>query len=107
MAGFIKAEEPKDFYGHFLVKYIWNQEAYHASYAANMPRTHPRSTKRVVDADWWNTVYGYWAWLPFSYRYKRSEIKSLDKHYLCTNGNRFRDREIGGAAEVRTSTTDW
>lgn len=100
------ADNCKDFYSHIMVEYIWNQEAYHGSTDAKTytgKRSHPRSEYRVVNGDWWNTDYGVWCNVPFSYGPTPNDIKRRFEHNLCTWGNRIRDREKGASAEVSSS----
>jgi len=96
------AENINQFHSHFMVEYIWNKEAYHGSRNANEPKgfSHSRSGYKIVNGSWWNTSYGNWTQLPFSYGPSGSDIKRRVQHNLCTNGNRFRDHEKGGSAEV-------
>lgn len=96
-----KATKPEDFYSHFMVEYIFNKEADHASTNCNYPDgfTHPRSGYKIVSGSGWNTYYGCWETMPFSYGPK-NEITRRHQHELCVNGNRFVQFERGGSAEV-------
>lgn len=90
-------DNAEEFYKTIIVEYVWNVEAYHASATVYK---HPRSECKIVRGDWWNTDYGCWSQLPFSYGPSESDIRRRVQHNLCTNGNRFRDYEKGGSAEV-------
>ena len=98
------ANNLQDFYAYMLVEYIWNQESYHGSRLANSPqgRWHPRSGYKIVNGHLWNTDYGCWENLPFSYGPEPNDIRRRGQHDLCTSGNRFKDRENGASAEVNS-----
>lgn len=100
-----KADDPKDFFSHMLVEYVWNVESDHGAKACNSPAGygHPRSGYKIVRGSWWDTDYGCWTQLNFNYGPNPGDIKRRIQHNLCTNGNRFRDHEKGGAAEVKPS----
>ena len=96
------ASDPKDFYSHMMVEYVWNRESYHGQKDSNYPKgyTHPRSEFKIVTGYAWGTNYGAWTHLPFSYGPHFSDIRRRVQHELCINGNDFRDREKGGAYQV-------
>ncbi|KAJ4122728.1 hypothetical protein NW768_010169 [Fusarium equiseti] len=93
----------KDFYSHFMVEYIWNRPADHASEAANTAgggHRHPRSPYTIVrGGGGWRTDYGNWTQLPFSYGPSEDNIKRRVQHNLCTDGKLFKQRERGAADE--------
>ena len=115
------ASNPKDFYSHFMIEYVWNIPAYHGSKNANSTKTimkdflgkkfpylikgaghkHRRSGYKVAIGDAWATEYGNWTDLPISYGPEQGDIKRRVQHNLCTSGNRFRNYEWGDSAEVR------
>jgi len=101
-----RAENMSHFHSHIMVEYIWNLPADHASQAANSPHghTHPRSGYRIVRGSWWNTDYGTWTHLPFSYGPTEGNIQRRVQHNLCVNGNIFRDQERGAAVQVKFMT---
>lgn len=96
-----QATKPKDFYSHFMVEYVFNKEADHASANCNYPDgfKHPRSGYKIVSGPGWGTYYWCWENIPFSYGPK-NEIARRKEHKLCVNGNRFVQLERGGSAEV-------
>ena len=53
--------------------------------------------------DWWNTDYGCWEQLSFSYGPTPDNIKRRFQHNLCTSGNKIKAREQGASAEVGIS----
>ncbi|KAF5591005.1 uncharacterized protein FSUBG_10607 [Fusarium subglutinans] len=61
---------------------------------------HQRSPYAIVTGSSWNTHYGNWKQLPFSYGPRESDIRRRLEHNLCTNGNRFKNHEKGDAAEA-------
>lgn len=102
------ASNVKDFYSHMMVEYIWNVESDHGSKEAMTAQSregkghrHRRSGYKIVRGSWWNTDYGAWTQLPFMYGPHWEKITRRAQHNLCASGNRFRDHEKGGAAEVR------
>lgn len=94
------ANDVKDFYSHMMIEYVWNREALHGGYSHG-GHQHPRSGYRIVRGSWWNTDYGNWTALPFSYGPDANSITRRVEHRLCTNGNAFRDRQKGGSYQVR------
>ena len=102
-----KADDPKDFFSHMMVEYVWNVESDHGAKACNAPAGygHPRSGYQIVRGSWWDTDYGCWTQLNFNYGPRPDDIRRRIQHNLCTNGNRFRDHEKGGAAEVKLLLT--
>ncbi|KAI4094834.1 MAG: hypothetical protein LQ339_007397 [Xanthoria mediterranea] len=90
------ANDVKDFYSHMMIEYVWNREALHGGYSHG-GHQHPRSGYRIVRGSWWNTDYGNWTALPFSYGPDANSITRRVEHRLCTNGNAFRDRQKGGS----------
>ncbi|KAI1022154.1 hypothetical protein LB504_007335 [Fusarium proliferatum] len=97
-----QADNPAHFYSHLMVEFIWNVEADHGSKAANSwtGHSHSRSPYAIVKGSSWNTHYGNWKQLPFSYGPRESDIRRRLEHNLCTNGNRFKKHEKGDAAEA-------
>ena len=102
------ANDAKDFYSHMMVEFVWNREADHgpeecmtAQSRKGQGHRHPRSGYKIVRGSWWDTDYGNWTYLPFSYGAHWKKITRRVQHNLCTNGNTFRDREKGGAYRVR------
>ena len=102
------ASNVKDFYSHMMVELIWNVESDHGPEAAMLEQSrkggghrHPRSGYKIVRGSWWKTDYGAWTQLPFMYGTYWKKITRRAEHNFSTNGNRFRDHEKGGAAEVR------
>lgn len=79
-------EEPRLRHQGFLVLALSQANPQHK-------KKHPRSGYRMVRGDWWNTDYGCWDSLPFSYGPATNDIKRPGVHNLCVSGNRFRDRE--------------
>lgn len=98
-------DNPKDFYSHFLIEYLWNVEAHHGGENVKEPGgwPHPRSGYKIVRGSWWNTFYGNFTHLPVCYGPGPDRIHFQVEHNPCTSGNRFRDYEKGAAAEVRVS----
>ena len=95
-----QASDPKQFYSHIMVEYIWNRWSDHGS-SNTKGNSHPRAEYKVVQGTgWWSTYYGAWAHLPFSYGPEPSDIKRRVQHQLCTNGDRFVSLEKGGSNEV-------
>ncbi|KAM3086425.1 hypothetical protein ACMFMG_000560 [Clarireedia jacksonii] len=96
-----QATRESDFYSHFMIEYIWNVEADHGSQAANSwtGHSHPRSGYGIVKGSNWGTHYGNWQNLPVSYGPSEGNIMRRVQHNLCQNGNRFKNREKGDAAE--------
>ena len=103
------ASDPNQFHTRMLVEYVWNKEAHHGSKECNSPGGywHFRSGYKIVRGAWWNTDYGNWTHLPFSYGPTEKDIKRTNNHNLCVNGNRFRDREKGGSYEVCSAICKW
>ncbi|KAL5590384.1 hypothetical protein FOBRF1_013941 [Fusarium oxysporum] len=97
-----QADNPAHFYSHLMVEFIWNVEADHGSKNANSwtGHSHPRSPYTIVTGSGWNTHYGNWKQLPFSYGPRESDIRRRLEHNLCASGNRFKDHEKGDAAEA-------
>ncbi|KAL9026402.1 MAG: hypothetical protein Q9196_004928 [Gyalolechia fulgens] len=100
-------ENVKDFYSHLMVEYVWNREADHGynecktrEFKKGLGHSHPRSGYKIVRGAFWDTDYGNWTQLPFSYGTHAKQITRRVEHNLCTNGNIFRDREKGGAYQV-------
>ncbi|KAL8671355.1 MAG: hypothetical protein Q9168_004137 [Polycauliona sp. 1 TL-2023] len=98
------ANDVKDFYSHLMVEFVWNKEADHgagecmtAESRKGRGHRHPRSGYKIVRGSWWDTDYGNWTQLPFSYGTHWKKITRRVEHNLCVNGNQFRDREKGGA----------
>ena len=101
------ATNVKDFYSHMMVEYVWNREADHGPEECKTEESrdggghrHPRSGYKITRGLWWNTDYGNWTQLPFSYGPHWKKISRRVEHSLCTNGNDFRDREKGGSYKV-------
>ncbi|KMU88823.1 hypothetical protein CIHG_06490 [Coccidioides immitis H538.4] len=100
--GTFNADDPRSFYGHFLIEFASNE--YFARQHLELPpeRTHPRSTYRrerasgVPDRQW---RYGFWEELPVSLGQPAS-IRRRFNVPLETTVNRFRDRANGGAQHV-------
>lgn len=92
------ADNLKDFYGHFILEYVWNQWGDHGS-DCNPNLTNDRSKYKIVKGNNWGTQYGVWDRLPISYG-QQKDIKRRYQHNLCTDGNRIRDREKGASAEA-------
>ncbi|KAJ5318850.1 uncharacterized protein N7506_011554 [Penicillium brevicompactum] len=92
------------FYGHFLLEYIWNKPSFHGS-DAKPEGYHRRSGYKVVKGSLWNTNYGAWTQMFVMYgKHPYSDYADPDQyrvaeHNLCTSGNRFRDQEKGGSLE--------
>lgn len=65
------AEKPLHFYSCLVVEMVWNKEAYHGSKECNESgggHSHKRSDfKMVWGGGGWQTTYGTWSHLPFSY----------------------------------------
>ncbi|KAL6712891.1 hypothetical protein ACLMJK_009603 [Lecanora helva] len=97
-----KANDPKDFASHFMVEFVWNRETDHGAKACNSPGGYgyPRSGYRIVRGSWWKTDYGCWTQLPFQYGPSKTDIKRRVQHGLCTDGNKFKQVEKGGADEA-------
>ncbi|KAF5248735.1 hypothetical protein FANTH_5805 [Fusarium anthophilum] len=97
-----RANNLAHFYSHLMVKHIWNVEADHSSKNANSWTGHcrQRSPYTIVTGSSWNTHYGNWKQLPFSYGPRESDIGRRLEHNLCTNDNRFKNHEKGDAAEA-------
>ncbi|KAL8778972.1 MAG: hypothetical protein Q9213_007157 [Squamulea squamosa] len=99
------ANDVNDFYSHLMVEYVWNREADHGSKACMTAESrrggghrHPRSGYKIVRGAWhWDTDYGNWVHLPFSYGTHWKSITRRVEHELCTNGTRFMERENGGS----------
>ncbi|GAM38921.1 hypothetical protein TCE0_034r10049 [Talaromyces pinophilus] len=96
------AENPLRFYSCLLVEMIWNREAYHGSKECNEyggGHSHKRSDfKMVWGGGGWQTTYGNWSHLPFSYDNYTQPSRRV-QHELCTWGYRFKKREQGDAYE--------
>lgn len=92
------------FYGHFLLEYIWNKPSFHGS-DVKPEGYHRRSGYKVVKGSLWNTNYGAWTQMFVMYgKHPYSDYADPDQyrvaeHNLCTSGNRFRDQEKGGSLE--------
>ena len=104
------ANDISKFYSHLMIEYIWNEETYHGSPAngwnedtATVPDDwkHPRTSYQVVRAFNWDTFYGVYTNLPFSYGNTPGNILKRHQHELDTNAADFVNREKGVAAEVR------
>jgi hypothetical protein len=97
------AENPLHFYSCLVVEMVWNKEAYHGSKECNESgggHSHKRSDfKMVWGGGGWQTTYGAWSHLPFSYG-DYSQPSRRVQHELCTWGYRFKKREQGDAYEV-------
>ncbi|KAL8797923.1 MAG: hypothetical protein Q9182_007120 [Xanthomendoza sp. 2 TL-2023] len=89
------ADDPKDFYSQMMVEYVWNREADHG-WRNSQGHRHPRSGYQIVKGSNWDTSYGNWTHLPFSYGSHWNKITKRVQHDLCTTGNVFKDREKGG-----------
>ncbi|KAL9601208.1 MAG: hypothetical protein Q9219_002708 [cf. Caloplaca sp. 3 TL-2023] len=88
------ANDPKDFFSHMMVEYVWNAEAHHG-WSNSQGHRHPRSAYRIVRGSNWETNYGNWTHLPFSYGTHPTKITRRVQHELCTSGNFFKARENG------------
>ena len=96
------ASNVKDFYSHMMVEFVWNLESDHSATESRGDKghRHPRSGYKIVKGSLWNTDYGCWTTFPFCYGPQSNKLMRRVEHNLCTNGNRFRDHEKGGALEV-------
>ncbi|KAG8527324.1 uncharacterized protein KY384_007476 [Bacidia gigantensis] len=92
-----KASDPKNFYSHMMIEYVWNHWADSVSVGR---RNHPRAEYKNVTGVGWNTRFGAWSELPISYGPRPDDIKRRGSHKLCTNGNVFRDRDNGGGDQL-------
>ncbi|KAF5971273.1 hypothetical protein FCOIX_9952 [Fusarium coicis] len=97
-----QADNPEHLYSHFMLEYIWNVEADHGSKNANSwtGHYHHRSPYAIVMGSGWNTHYGNWEQLPFSYGPRETDIRICCEHNLCTSGNLFKNHENGDAVEA-------
>lgn len=102
------ASNIEQFYSHMMIEYIWNEEAYHGAKNAGWNEdtvtidnsySHPRSSYRVVRNILWDTYYGVWEDLPFSYGPTPQDIKKRHQHELNVFAPDFVAREKGNAAE--------
>ncbi|KAF1814000.1 hypothetical protein P152DRAFT_372319, partial [Eremomyces bilateralis CBS 781.70] len=99
--GRFNAENPLHFYSNLMVEVIWNRESHHGPNEAKIPTGHPhrRSDYKIVYGDaGWQTEYGVWTHLPFSYGQYNHPTRRV-QHELCTWGYRFKKREWGDAYE--------
>lgn len=102
------ADNTHQFYGHFLLGYIWNKPAFHGSDAKpewSISTHHYRSGYKVVKGSLWETNYGAWTNMfvmygknPYS-RYGDLDQYRVAEHNLCSSGNKFRDQEKGASLE--------
>ena len=97
------------FYSHLMIEYLWNQETYHGSPANGWDEAtatvsddwkHPRSAYEIVRALNWDTFYGVYDNLPFSYGNAPGNIMKRHQHELNRFAPDFVNREKGVAAEV-------
>ena len=105
-AGRFNAEDPSHFYSNMLVEMLWNQESHHGSVNAKSPGGHPhrRSDYKIVyGGGGWQTHYGVWTELPFTYGSYEHPTRRV-QHKLCTDGYRFKKAQQGDAREVSRAT---
>jgi hypothetical protein len=72
--GGYKATDPKQFYSHFMLEYIWNKEADHGSKETNFGQgkngwKHKRSGYKVVRGNLWDTFMRNFSAASFPWRF--------------------------------------
>ena len=88
------ATNEQDFYGNFLVEYIWNQSVYQAKALDSKIQDHPHSGKiHTGYAQWYNTRFGVWDAMHcnFGDNLDGTELKRRVISATNTNFNEIRD----------------
>lgn len=91
------------FYSNMMVEYIYNEESYHGEKASNFADggfQHRRSEYNIVRTMIWDTFFGAWAQLPFSYGPTPQTVTRRTQHSLCCHAPVFVARDKGDAAQV-------
>ncbi|KAL9098422.1 MAG: hypothetical protein Q9163_005913 [Psora crenata] len=98
------ATNESDFYGHFLVEYVWNQCIYSGSDLDSKKQDHDHSGPLHTGyGQWYNTRFGVWDTMHCNFGDNRdgTELKRRVISATNTNFNEIRDRDSGGPAKIR------
>ncbi|KAK8118447.1 uncharacterized protein PG998_003073 [Apiospora kogelbergensis] len=90
------------FYSNMMVEYIYNEESYHGEKAANFEGggfQHQRSAYNIVRTMAYDTYFGAWEQLPFSYGPTPQTVTRRAQHSLCIHAPAFVARDKGDAAQ--------
>ncbi|KAK8009901.1 hypothetical protein PG990_008866 [Apiospora arundinis] len=91
------------FYSNMMVEYIYNEESYHGEKASNFASggfQHQRSAYNIVRTLTYDTYFGAWEQLPFSYGPTPQTVKRRTQHSLCCHAPAFVARDKGDAAQA-------
>ena len=98
------ATNDKDFYGNFLVEYVWNHAPFSGSDLAHTKQAHAHSGRLHIGyGDWYATRFGVWDTMHFNFGDNR-DGSELKRRVICktnTDFNEIRDKDSGGPRKIR------